>query len=59
VDLGETLPLVCSERGLAHSADGIEVCDMKVEKILTKPDEEDPLTLALPAIKPENEVCIG
>jgi hypothetical protein len=57
VDLGETVRLVCSERTLAVTAGGIDVCDMKVEELLEPKKEQDPL--ALPAIKAENEVLIG
>ena len=36
MDLGETLPFVCSETHLTLSADGSEVSDMKVEEVLYK-----------------------
>jgi hypothetical protein len=59
MDSGETVHLVCSETGLTVTADGIEVCDIKVEEVLAKQEEEDPLAVAVPAIKAEHEVCAG
>jgi pimeloyl-CoA synthetase len=59
MDLRETVPSVCSETGLTHSADGIEVCDIKVEEVLETQEEEDPLAVAVPAIKAEHEVRAG
>jgi hypothetical protein len=59
MDLGETVPSVCNETGLTHSVDGIEVYDMKVEEVLAKQEEEDPLAVAVPTIKAEHEVCTG
>jgi hypothetical protein len=58
MDLGETVPSGCSETGLTVSADGSEVCDVKVEEVSATQEEEDPLAIALPAIKAEHEVCI-
>ena len=64
VDLGETVPSVCSETHLTASADGSEVCDIKVEEVLAtqaeeeEEEEEDPLAIALPAVKSEHEVRI-
>jgi len=60
MDLGETVPSECSETGLTLSADGGEVCDIKVEEVLAteEEEEEDPLAIALPAIKAEHEVRI-
>ena len=58
MDLGETVTSVCSETCLTVSADGGEVCDIKVDEVLaTQEEEEDPLAIALPAIKAEHEVC--
>ena len=58
-ELGETVASVCSETRLTVSADGSEVCDIKVEEVLaTQEEEEDPLAIALPAVKAEHEVCI-
>jgi len=57
MDLGETVPSVCSETCLTVSADGSEVCDIKVEEVLATQEEEDPLALALPAVNPADEVC--
>jgi hypothetical protein len=59
MDLKETVRLVCSETGLTHSVEGIEVWNMKVEEVLEKQMEEDPLAVALPALKAEPEVHIG
>ena len=60
MDLGETVPSECSETGLTLSADEGEVCDIKVEEVLAteEEEEEDPLAIALPAIKAEHEVRI-
>ena len=58
LDLGETVPSVCSETCLTVSADGSEVSDIKVEEVLATQEEEDPLAVALPAIKAEQEVRI-
>jgi hypothetical protein len=58
MDLGETVPSVGSETCLTVSADRIEVCDVKVEEVLATQEEEDPLVIALPAIKVEHEVRI-
>lgn len=57
VDLGENVPGVCIETHLTHSAEGSELCDIKVEEVLeTQEEEEDPLAVALPAVKAEHEV---
>ena len=50
MDLGETVPFVCCETGVTVSADGNEVSDMRAE-------EEDPLAVALPAVKAADKVC--
>jgi len=57
MDLGETAPSVCSETGLTVSADGSEVIDIKGEEVLQAQDEEDPLAVALPAVKGADKVC--
>ena len=59
MDLGETVPSVCSETGLTVCADGSEVSDMRVEEALhTQQEEEDDcLAVALPEIKPADTVC--
>jgi len=57
MDLGETAPSVCSETGLTVSADGSEVCDIKVEEVFQTQEEEDPLAIALPAVKADDMVC--
>jgi hypothetical protein len=49
MDLGETVPSLCSETCLTLSADGSEFSDMRVEK--------DPLAVALPAVKAADKVC--
>jgi len=58
MDLGETVPSVCSETHLTVSADGSEVSDIKVEEVLATQEEEDPLAIALPTTKAEHEVRI-
>jgi hypothetical protein len=59
MDLGETVPTVCSKTFLTHSADRSELCDTKVEEVLETQKEEDPLAVALPAVKAEHEVSTG
>ena len=44
MDLGETVPSVCSETGLPLCADGIEVSDVRGVE-----EEEDHLAVVLPA----------
>jgi hypothetical protein len=56
VDLGETVPSVCSETGLTVSADGNEVSN-RVEEVLHTQEEEDHLALPLPAVKAADTVC--
>jgi maleate cis-trans isomerase len=51
MDLGETVPSVCSETGLTVSADGSEVSDVRAEEVLHMQEEEDHLAVALPAVK--------
>ena len=41
MDLGETVPSVCSETGLTVCVDGSEVSDMKAEEVLYMQKEED------------------
>ena len=57
MDLGETVPSVCSETGLSICVDGSEVCDMGVEEVLHMQEEEDRLAVALPAVKVADTVC--
>ena len=57
MDLGETVPSVCSETGLTVSADGIQVIDVRAEEVLHTQEEEDPLAVALPAVKVADTVC--
>jgi len=49
MDLGETVPSVCSETCLTLSADGSEVGNMRME--------EDHLAVVLPAVKAVDTVC--
>jgi hypothetical protein len=56
VDLGETVPSVCSEIRLTRSADGNEVSNMRVEEVLQM-QKEDHLALALPTVKAADKVC--
>jgi hypothetical protein len=52
MDLGETVPSVCSETCLTVSADGSEVSNIRAEEVLhTQKEEEDRLAVALPAVK--------
>jgi hypothetical protein len=58
MDLGETVPSVCSETCLTVCADGSEVSDMRMEEVLhTQEEEEDHLAVALPAVKAADKVC--
>ena len=57
MDLGETVPSVCSETGLTVCADGSEGSGMRGEEVLHTQEEEDPLAVALPAIKAADMVC--
>ena len=57
LDLGETVPSVCSETGLTVSADGSEVSDLRAEEFLQTQEEEDRLAVALPADKAADKVC--
>ena len=57
VDLGETVPSVCSETGLTVCADGSEVGNMRAEEVLHTQEEEDRLAVALPAVKAIDKVC--
>jgi len=57
VDLGETVPSVCSETGLSVSADGSEVSNIRAEEVLQTQEEEDCLAVALPAVKAADKVC--
>jgi len=57
MDLGETVPPVCSETGLTVSADGCEVSDVRMEEVLHTQEEEERLAVALPAVKAVDTVC--
>jgi len=57
MDLGGTVPSVCSATRLTLSADGCEVSDIKGEEVLQTQDEEDCLAVALPAVKADDKVC--
>ena len=57
MDLGETVPSVCSETGLSVSADGSEVSNIRAEEVLQTQEEEDCLAVALPGVKAVDKVC--
>ena len=57
MDLGETVPSVCSETGLTVSADGSEVSVIRAEEVLHTQKEVDHLAVALPAAKAADTVC--
>jgi len=57
MDLGETVPSVCNETCVTLSPDGSEVSDVRAEEVL-QTQEEDPLAVALPAVKAANQVCV-
>ena len=58
MDLGETVPSVCSETGLTVWVDGSEVSDVRAEEALHMQKDEDPLAVALPTVKAANKVCM-
>ena len=57
MDLGETVPSVCSETCLTVSADGSEVSDIREEEVLQTQEEEDHLAIALAVVKAADKVC--
>ena len=62
VDLGETVPSVCSETHLTHSADGSEVGNIRGEEDSQMQEEEeeeevDRLAVPLLTVKDAGEVC--
>ena len=59
VDLGETVPSVCSETGVTVCADGSEVGNMRAEEVLHTQGEEEEVRLASmsPAVKAADKVC--
>jgi hypothetical protein len=57
MDLGETVPSVCSETGLTVTVDGSEVSNIRVEEVLHMQKEEDHLAVALPAVWAADKVC--
>ena len=57
MDLGETVPSVCSETGLTVSADGSEVSNIRAEKLLGTQKEEDCLAVALTTVTAAYTVC--
>ena len=59
MDLGETVPSVCSETGVTYCADGSEVSDMRVKEVLHTQEEEKEVHLASrsPAVKAPDKVC--
>ena len=57
MDLGERVPSVCNETCVTLSPDGSEVSDVRAEEVL-QTQEEDPLAVALPAVKAANQVCV-
>jgi hypothetical protein len=56
MDLGETVPSVCSETGLTVCADGSEGSDVRAEEV-SQTQEEDCMAIALPAVKAADTVC--
>jgi hypothetical protein len=57
MDVGETVPSVCSETHMSLSADGSVVSDISAEEIFHMQEEEDHLAVALPAVKAADKVC--
>jgi hypothetical protein len=56
VDLGGTVPTVCSERGVTVTAGGSEVCDVRAEEVL-RTQEDIRSALSLPALTAADKVC--
>ena len=54
MDLGETVPSVCSETRLNLSADGSKV---REEEVLQTQEKEDHLAVALAAVNAADKVC--
>ena len=61
IDLGETVPSVCSETHLTRSADGSEVSNIRGEEDSQteeeKEEELDRLAVPLLTVKAAGEVC--
>jgi hypothetical protein len=57
MDLGETVPPVCSETGLTVTADGSEVSNIRAEEVLQTQKEKDRSAVALPAVRAADKVC--
>ena len=57
MDLGETVPSMCSETGRTVSAGGSEVSDVREDEVLQSQEEEDHLAVALATVKAEDMVC--
>ena len=57
MDLGQTVPSVCSETGLTVCVDGSEGSDMRAEEVLHTQEEGDRLATALPEVKAADMVC--
>jgi len=57
MDLGETVPSVCSETCLTVPAGGSEVSDIRAVEVLHTQEEEDHLAAALPAVTAADTVC--
>jgi hypothetical protein len=57
IDLGKTVPSVCSETRLTLPADGSEVSNMSVEEVLQTQEGTDHLAVALPAVMAADKVC--
>jgi hypothetical protein len=56
MDIGETVPSVCSETGLTVSAYGSEVCDIRVDEVLHT-QEDDCLAVPLRAVIAADMLC--
>ena len=56
MDVGQTVPSVCSETGLPVCADGSEGSDMRGEEVLQTQEEWACLAVVLPAVKAADKV---
>jgi hypothetical protein len=58
MDLGETVPSVCSERSLTVTACGSEVSDLRAWEVLHTQEEGIRLALSLLAVTAADKVCV-
>jgi hypothetical protein len=57
VDLGETEPSVCSEKGVNVTACANEVSDVRAEEVVQTQEEDIRLSLSLSTVTAADKVC--